>query len=140
MTLDSILSIAALIGIAISVLAAYKHDARLQAKHSDVKSYKWGYFLGYFSIIPFTMLLIIVEIAKVYSDQQPSEDVQELLNYTIPYGILGIFVILRFRLALILHTLYLMNPVIWIINGFYLKNRWHELKKVMSVGRKDSES
>ena len=38
-------------------------------------------------------------------------------------------VILRLRWAFVMFTLALMNPIIWIINAIYLKNRWRELSE-----------
>jgi hypothetical protein len=37
-------------------------------------------------------------------------------------------IIKRSKVALILFTVISINPVIWIINFIYIKNRWDELK------------
>ena len=88
-------------------------DSRLHNKQPNVRPYKWGYWMGCSCFLP-PLIMIVGDFVPLLI----------IFSIFVPIGFL---VIDRNRWALIVVTLLTCNPVIWIANIFYIRNRWREM-------------
>ena len=104
---------------------AFALDKRLHRIRPNFKPFVWGYYnaLGCF-------------IAPIYglgaiTGKNPTMDAsskwQILFVLLIIFAPLGVLALKRNRWAFVVITALSINPIVWLINGFYLKNRWREL-------------
>ena len=104
---------------------AFALDKRLHRIRPNFKPFVWGYYnaLGCF-------------IAPIYglgaiTGKNPTMDAiskwQILFMLLIIFAPLGVLALKRNRWAFVAITVLSINPIVWVINGFYLKNRWREL-------------
>lgn len=99
-------------------------------RNPSYKPFTWGYFNS--------LLLIVVGILSsglwiwLYSQTSGNHDI---IIWGILLTTMGIFLYQRNRWAWVVFSILNLNPVSWIINGIYLKNRWREMR-----GGKDSKS
>ena len=88
-------------------------DKRLHAKHPKSLPFKWGYWMGMLCfLIPLVMAIDNTMLALVLAPI---------------YFPVGIFVSRRQRWALVTATILSINPLLWIINTIYIRNRWVEM-------------
>ncbi|MDP9196685.1 MAG: hypothetical protein M3O22_07995 [Pseudomonadota bacterium] len=145
----SIVFICALISLVFSI----KKDISLHKKYPDLKGYIWGYFTGMQSFL----VTGIGALGVFYlASEVPSRKFENLIALGIflaCHSFMGVFIIRRNRSAFIVSTVLSnlprrlpevsnrsafivstvlsINPLLWIINGIYIKNRWHELGKTV---------
>lgn len=117
----------AILCLAISLAVSFLMNASLHKKHPEVKSYVWGYFIGCVGMLSLTVtgVLLIVDASNNYgirSDKYEAFGIVALMA-----AIVHFFILKRSKWAFIIGTLIQLNPILWIINGLYLKNRWSEL-------------
>ena len=55
--------------------------------------------------------------------------------YGFLMGVCGIFMYRRNRWVWLFGTLFSLNPLLWIVNGIYLRNRWAEMRGAGSPSR-----
>jgi hypothetical protein len=115
------------LGVIISyfiVLLVNKNDDNVTYK-ANKESYIWGYFMGacYFIFSAFVLGFIVSLLMKEETDFMPLI----LLIPAIAIANIGYLIIKKNRSALILGTVLTFNPIIWIINYFYIKNRYEML-------------
>lgn len=115
------------LGIATVVLftpfiCAYLLNKRLKKHHPECKSFFWGYY---------SALALLVFQPFLVAGQLHNADLSVLrfgvsfcFLITLPFSVMTL---LRKRIGFILLTAITLNPIVWIINGFYIKNRWNEL-------------
>jgi len=96
-------------------------NKRLQKQHPEFKSYFWGYY---------TACALFVFQPFIVAGQLHNADVSMLRFWvifsfliTLPFSVMTI---LRLKAGFIALSIITLNPIIWIINGFYIKNRWDE--------------
>lgn len=84
------------------------------------RRYQWGFFLGYSLIV-----IGVASWAMVF--------VVERIEFRVLWSVLptvviatGVFVVKRRRWAWIVATVLTANPLLWIANYFYGRNRWDE--------------
>ena len=109
--------------ITIFYYIAYKLEQKLKKILPYTKPYKWGFFIGCTSIVNAIYLMSFMNGGNAL-----------FVNFTIFIYIViniicGCLVIKRNRWAFVILTILHLNPVSWIINGIYLKNRWKELSE-----------
>lgn len=126
-----------------SIIICILKDKKRLRENPDTKPYKWGYFIGWFfsisSIIGILSYSLIVQNNiwdRSYEQLGLSTDfyykyalfafIYSFFFLLIP-GVLIIFRNKLCRFAWIIHTAMTFNPIYWIINDIYLKNRWKEL-------------
>jgi drug/metabolite transporter (DMT)-like permease len=102
-------------------VCAYLMNKRLNKKHPEFKSFFWGYYSA-FALLVFQPFLV--------AGQLHNADLSVLrfgvtfcFLITLPFSVMTIF---RKRIGFILLTIITLNPILWIINGVYIKNRWNE--------------
>ena len=114
---------------AIAVTLAISMNESLHKEFPHVKPYKWGYFTGWAGVIGGLAYSIVSFInamkASPYGDQKP------FLFFLSAYFVVAmaahVFVIKRNRWGWVISIILQLNPLLWIINGIYLKNRWDEM-------------
>ena len=93
--------------------------------HPDQRSFAWGFFLSYAACL-----------AAIYV---PGGLVMGGVNglataaYGLVFTVAGVFMYKRRRWAWLVGTLLSFNPIVYIINIIYLKNRWNEMQKEESA-------
>jgi drug/metabolite transporter (DMT)-like permease len=115
-----VLTIAAVVLFA-PFTCAYLLNKRLQRDHPDFKSFFWGYY---------SALALLVFQPFLVAGQLHNADISVLrfgvtfcFLITLPFSVLTL---MRKKMGFIILTIITLNPIVWIINGFYIKNRWNE--------------
>ena len=116
-----------------------KLNSNHQISHPEDKGYKWGYFQG-ITIIVLNILMSILSYFYVHNFPRLLDEYGYDSDITLHISAFGIVVSLIFivigygvckrdRSSLILFTIFTFNPVIWVINYFYIKRRPYLAKK-----------
>jgi len=108
---------------------ANKMNDKFQLKNPNSRRFIWGFFMGISSIVT-SILVFIMDLLQVSSlGDGFGWDIQYIIVdiFFLGMGVLiGYLVINRNKIALVVLTVISINPIIWVINFFYLKNRWNE--------------
>ena len=115
--------------VAVTIPIAYFKNRKFQQRHPDKLGYMWGFIQGTAPIVMSVILSIMFVI--VYSDSGMlyiTEPIQTALTIAFIRACFAYGVIKRNRWIFIIHTILSGNPLLFIINGFYIKNRWTEMK------------
>jgi hypothetical protein len=130
MTEDGIFWGVTIVCMLISIPAAYSMDESLHKKHPNMKPYKWGYYIGWMGTLGGAPLAVLQFIAasKTYGS---SAEIHVWLGVVLILGAIAhIFVLKRNKWVWIAAIILQLNPILWIVNGVYLKNRWSELSGI----------
>ena len=121
-----------------------KLNSDYQIERPEDRGYTWGYFQGittivwnilmsifcFFFIQKFPGLLIKYGVNLETINIQPTLQITAfILILSIIFILIGYWVCKRDRGALIFLTIFTFNPVIWVINYFYIKKRPYLSKK-----------
>lgn len=115
--------------VSVTIPIAYFKNRKFQFQNPEKMGYMWGYIQGTAPIVMSVILSIMFVI--VYSDSGMlyiTEPIQTALTIAFIRACLAYGVIKRNRWIFIIHTILSGNPILFIINGFYIKNRWTEMK------------
>lgn len=112
----------------VALVVAFMVNKRAQAAHPLRQSFVWGYFqtLELLINVVFGALLGLIMASQMMGAFAAPEVVM-IVVFGVPLFILGLLAFKRNRIALVIMTVISSNPVLWIINFFYLKNRWEEM-------------
>ena len=113
-----------------ALIVAYKKEKKRKKLEIGTRPFLWGYFLGYFIILFFTVGVIIVSLCLLFLQDFTIQDVlEDYISFAwmviLTYGAIG--TIARNRIGFIIITIFGFPVLFWIINYFYIKNRWNEL-------------
>jgi len=115
---------------------AKKLDNKHLIKQPDDRGYKWGYFQGITAIVWGVISLLVLAIMFVMLGSKTFLDIEINTTYqsvgiviSIIYMFIGYAVCLRDRGHLIALSIFSLNPIIWVINYFYIKRRPYLAKK-----------
>ena len=116
-----------IICLLISVPASFSMNESLHKKIPDVKPYAWGYYIGLIGALSGTAVGILqfVAASKTYGSRSDSFVLLGILFLVT--AVVHFFIIKRNKWAWIVGIILQLNPILWIINGIYLKNRWSEM-------------
>lgn len=132
--LGTLLALIPLIVLIIIYLVAKKIDKKHQLEQPNDRGYIWGYFQG-ITLLVWHSLLILLSVLMILD---PTEYFKKNdIDFTIDPSLSGFFALLvtifviqigigileRSRLSLIIFTIFTFNPVIWVINFFYIRRR-----------------
>jgi hypothetical protein len=132
--LGTLLALIPLIVLIIIYLVAKKIDKKHQLEQPNDRGYIWGYFQG-ITLLVWHSLLILLSVLMILD---PTEYFKKNdIDFTIDPTLSGFFALLvtmfviqigigileRSRLSLIIFTIFTFNPVIWVINFFYIRRR-----------------
>ncbi|GEM_PF-2331184 len=114
---DLILGIFILVIILVGpAVAAVFLNRRHQSRHPNGHPYGWGYYLGFCGFLaPLLWGLTNGNFAGCF------------LAGAIIYYPFAILTLCRNRWGLLILTVLSINPIIWIINGFYISKRWNQM-------------
>lgn len=110
----------------ISFMMAKSKNSKCQ-KQGEMP-FVWGYFQGYVSIIAALVALgvnLLFLAVGIFDGEMWA-----YTTYALIMGFLGYLVIKRNRWVFIIKTFLGGNLIIWIINGIYIYNRWHEMAAI----------
>ena len=109
--------------IILNYFIAKKLNTNHRTQYPDHQDYKWGYFQGVGLILFGGLYALIYTIIDIISETFT------IVNFIIYIGLLfisvsiGYFACKKSKQAMIWVTVLTLNPIIWIINYFYIKNR-----------------
>ena len=138
--LGTLLALIPLIVLIIIYLVAKKIDKKHQLEQPNDRGYIWGYFQG-ITLLVWHSLLILLSVLMILDPTEyfkkndidltidPSLSGFFALLVTIFVIQIGIGILERSRLSLIIFTIFTFNPVIWVINFFYIRRRQYLAKK-----------
>lgn len=118
--------IALIIILIISLILATSKNKKCQKQGE--RPFVWGYLQGYASIIT---AIIALSISVLFLAMGIVDgEMWAYATYAAIMGILGYFVIKRNRWAFVIKTFIGGNLILWVINGIYIYNRWHEMAAI----------
>lgn len=108
--------------IALTIPVAFWLDKRLHKRMPQVKPYKWGYYIGVLGIVTYGDIAI----------GALSEGGLGLAVFIVMLAICYVFycIIKREKWAWVVGTVMTLNPVMWMINYQYFKNRRDEYSPI----------
>jgi hypothetical protein len=132
MTTDTLVSASygyTAVAVIAGVTAALLLAKRLKARIPDARPYRWGYYVGSMGVAcaPWAALLALSMAVGAVNGQW--EAVGECLVFSLFFTlhtICGWFIIQRKRWAWVVGTVFSCNPILWLINYAYARNRWGE--------------
>lgn len=114
-----------------SLILAKMTKGIMKRKHPECISFTWGYYLGYQGILTgFAMTIYFIDY-MVNTYYSGFFDILTLVIFNILYIAINIRVLRRNRLAFIINTIFTFNPVIWIYNYIYIKDRQFIFQKTV---------
>jgi len=116
-----------IICLLISVPVAFSMNNALHKKHPDVKPYAWGYYIGLMGALSGTAVGILQFVAASRTYGSRSDTFVLLGIFFLVTAVVHVFIVKRNKWAWIIGIILQLNPILWIINGIYLKNRWSEM-------------
>lgn len=110
----------------ISIMLATSKNKKCQKQGE--RPFVWGYLQGYAAIIT-AILALSVNVLFLTMGIVDGE-MWAYATYAFIMGFLGYLVIQRNRWAFLIKTFLSGNLILWVINGIYLYNRWHEMAAI----------
>lgn len=113
--------------VLISAFSAGDMNKSLRESKPEVKPYSWGYFTGLMGALSWG-LIGILQFIIASQEYGGKSETAALFGVFCLIGIVpNIFIIKRNKWGWVIGIFLQLNPILWIINGIYLKNRWGEL-------------
>lgn len=113
--------------LVISTPTAFAMNDSLHKKYPELKPYTWGYYVGWMGMLGWSAIGILQLIAASNAYGGRSGTLVVLGVVSLVAAIAHFFIIRRNKWAWVIGIILQLNPVLWIINGIYLKNRWTEM-------------
>jgi hypothetical protein len=110
-----------------SVPAAFMLNGWQREKHPDLLPYKWGYYCGCTGTFSYSVFAILQFLAALDSYGSRSKTLFLLSMVFAVATSVHVAIIKRHKWAFVLGTILSLNPLLWVINGIYIRNRWSEL-------------
>jgi NADPH:quinone reductase-like Zn-dependent oxidoreductase len=101
--------------IGLPIVVALALNRRFQRRNPQKRPYRWGCYFGVQALIGGIVLGLMLESGT-----------RVTMICCVTYSVLAWFFVRRRHWAWITLTILSFNPVIWIINGVYLRKRWEE--------------
>jgi hypothetical protein len=98
---------------------AHTRGKEWRKDHPDKLPFKWGHFQ---SVICMGHLMGVVFFAH-------GAEGALFAVWMLAIAVCGFYMSRRHRWAWVVGTLLSMNPVLWVVDGIYLKNRWAEMRE-----------
>ena len=119
------LSLSILLGL-LNIFIAYYFDFLRKEKNNQTKPYGWGYWFGCQGV-SVSAVWVFWHIYAVLFGLPLSALAAFFFVYFAIQMICSFFILKRKRWAWVTGTTLSLNPLVWLINGIYIKNRWSEL-------------
>lgn len=114
----------------VSALLALHMAEILRQKEPELKPYAWGYFVGWSGLTGGIAYGTSQIIAAFDAYGSRAEFLGMLGVFSIFFAIMHALVIRRNKWAWVAAIILQLNPILWIINGIYLRNRWTEFDDI----------
>ena len=108
--------------LGVALLAVGWLEKRLRKANPSARPFMWGYWTA--------ITGIAVPIVVGLGFRAGNATFSQFVLACVVYLPVNICLLCRHRWALIAATILSLNPIIWIANFFYTRNRWNELKVV----------
>lgn len=108
--------------IATPIALSWNKSLRLRMPH--VRAYAWGFYLGAMGMMGYGLLALVATALVLTGETKAVVLAALFILCAVPY----FFIIRRRRWAWIVGTILLFNPILWIINAFYARHRWAEMR------------
>lgn len=109
-----------------SVPAALTMNDSLHKKIPSLKSFAWGYYVAIMGALSGAAgtLMSFSNASQAYGG---SSDNFALGMFSLTIAVVHTLMIRRSKWAWVAGIILQLNPILWIVNGIYLKNRWSEM-------------
>jgi len=115
-----------LVALPAALISFVLESRRKKSAPAGQLPFTWGYFVAVSSfLLGFYLLLAAVYLA-LSAEQDSGPGTSLLLFLAGVWGIPGFYAIKRKRWAWVVTTIVSLNPVWWIANTVYGRNRWDE--------------
>ena len=99
-------------------------NRRFLRRNPNHRPYAWGYFNALIALVlggaGATLLF--------FQSMNEGDDLPRGFYYSVVFIFLGFLMYRRNRWGWIVAIIVSLNPITWLINGIYVKNRWQEMK------------
>ncbi len=110
-------------------------DKHRLAAQPSTKRFRWGYYWT-ISMIAAGTFVLLAGVGEFISDKPNSQNVATIRIFLGGFWIaLGIPALLRNKYAFAALIALSLNPIIWLINSFYLARRWAEMTPAPETAR-----
>ncbi len=99
----------------------------LKKKFRKIKPFTWGYFTAWMGALSGTLLGVSQLATAMDTSGDHSKTIALFGLFFLITAVVHVFMIKRKRWAWLVGIILQLNPILWIINGIYLKNRWDEM-------------
>jgi hypothetical protein len=127
-----------LVAIPAAIASFQLESRRKQRVGGAQRPYAWGYFQGVSGLLMGFWAIVLAIIVAQSDSSAPGAAATWFLAACV-WAPAGYFVVKRRRWAWIVHTVASLNPVWWIANFIYARNRWTELsgagRQAVMVGK-----
>ena len=113
------------ITLIVSIAGAYREQIQFAQKNPSLRPYMWGYFIGYCGIVSgilYSLLFFYHGFTEQYANEEYFLWGIIMLAFSYPFYL----IVKRTRVGWILGSLLCLNPITWVINFIYGRNRWQE--------------
>lgn len=118
------------LGLLIGLPSAFVLNNRLLKEQPSVQPFKWGYYISVAGAIPYIFFTFALWWGVIFGSRDNKYEVLGMLIMamllTAASSVFS-YMIQRKKWAWVVGTILILNPVVWIINAIYIKNRWDEL-------------
>lgn len=99
----------------------------------ELLPFTWGYFFGLSGAFGFAVFAVLQLLAGM-TGQGDRAEFSLFLGVALSTAALAFsLVIKRYKWAFVIATIVSLNPILWIVNGIYIRNRWRELRGMPSI-------
>ena len=122
--------IVVIIALPVAVGASLYMDKKLHESNPGFQPYKWGYYNGWMGILVsgFYAIVYIINASDSYGSR--SNDYLSLGLLFVAIATVSAGFVFRNKWWCIAAIVVQFNPLLWIINGIYIRNRWDELNNI----------
>jgi hypothetical protein len=112
--------------IGFSIWMAFRFEMRFKARLPHTRPYKWGFYMGWMGILCAPIALLLLSLTVMHGEDADIFGVFVMGVWFLAHSVCGFFIVRRKQWAWVVGTILLLNPIAWIINGIYARNRWKE--------------
>ena len=116
-----------IVSLILTIPFSLKEGKEFKSKNPNLLPFAWGFFVGYMGVV-FSLISaasLFIESTHKYGSAATGMVVLGLIMLLTAF--VHIYMIKRNKWAWLVGIVISMNPILWVVNGIYLKNRWHEM-------------
>ena len=122
--------IVVIIALPFAVGASFYMDKKLHERKGRLQPYKWGYYNGWMGVMVSGFYAIVYFVNASDSYGSRADDYFSLGLLFVAIAAVSAGFVFRNKWWCIAATVVQFNPLLWIINGIYIGNRWDELSGI----------